>query len=99
MTAPRRAPDNLPPPEAWHTRAECRPELWRDPDLWFPGAYERAELRDAVEICLTCPVRQDCLDAALEAEGAAARNSRYGVWGGLTPGQRHRLYVNARKAS
>src|ERR1700722_1809561 len=45
-----------------------------DPDLWFadnPGGLERAK-----ELCADCPIRRQCLDAALE------REEPWGVWGG-----------------
>jgi WhiB family redox-sensing transcriptional regulator len=51
-----------------------------DPVLWFPllGATSFAAKR----ICLTCPVRTDCLEWAL------ATRQAYGVWGGLSTKER-----------
>ncbi|CAJ1507399.1 MULTISPECIES: WhiB family transcriptional regulator [Mycobacteriaceae] len=45
-----------------------------DPDLWFaddPADLERAKAR-----CAQCPIRQQCLAAALQ------RAEPWGVWGG-----------------
>jgi WhiB family redox-sensing transcriptional regulator len=59
------------------TRRRSEPELpchAGDPDLWFaenPADLERAKL-----LCADCPVRRQCLEAALE------REEPWGVWGG-----------------
>jgi WhiB family redox-sensing transcriptional regulator len=45
-----------------------------DPDLWFAEAP--AELELAKSLCGDCPVRVECLAAALE------RQEPWGVWGG-----------------
>ncbi|MCV7227071.1 WhiB family transcriptional regulator [Mycolicibacterium komossense] len=45
-----------------------------EPDLWFadnPGDLERAKL-----LCEDCPIRRQCLAAALD------RQEPWGVWGG-----------------
>jgi WhiB family redox-sensing transcriptional regulator len=45
-----------------------------NPDLWFaesPGDLERAKA-----LCVDCPIRRECLSAALE------RQEPWGVWGG-----------------
>ncbi|MCH9667318.1 MAG: WhiB family transcriptional regulator [Actinomycetia bacterium] len=49
----------------------CRVE---DPDLWF--AEDPRDLEQAKALCTDCPVRRECLDAALE------RQEPWGVWGG-----------------
>lgn len=59
----------------------------------FYGAFELAECEEssppdyrvAKAVCVTCPVRWDCLDEAL------ANREKHGVWGGLTEHQRKRL--------
>jgi hypothetical protein len=65
----------------------------KHPDDWFPEAGSRrgtkVELnawRPAKRVCGRCPVRRECLTSALvsESSGLAA-----GVWGGLTPSERH----------
>jgi WhiB family redox-sensing transcriptional regulator len=45
-----------------------------DPDLWF--AEEPAKLERAKTLCGGCPIRRQCLTAALE------RAEPWGVWGG-----------------
>ena len=45
-----------------------------DPDLWF--ADSPAELERAKVLCVDCPIRRQCLTAALE------REEPWGVWGG-----------------
>src|SRR6201997_1658139 len=45
-----------------------------DPDLWF--AENPADLERAKQLCVDCPVRSQCLEAALE------REEPWGVWGG-----------------
>lgn len=43
-------------------------------DLWF--AESPVELERAKALCADCPLRRECLDAALE------RQEPWGVWGG-----------------
>ncbi|MQA35028.1 WhiB family transcriptional regulator [Modestobacter roseus] len=45
-----------------------------DPDLWFAEAP--AQLEQAKDLCLECPVRASCLAGALD------RAEPWGVWGG-----------------
>jgi WhiB family transcriptional regulator, redox-sensing transcriptional regulator len=45
-----------------------------DPDMWF--AENPVELERAKALCADCPIRRECLDAALE------RGEPWGVWGG-----------------
>ena len=45
-----------------------------DPDLWF--AEDPRDLERAKELCAECPLRRECLNAALE------RQEPWGVWGG-----------------
>ena len=74
--------------DAWKRLAACRgPQA----DLFFPPTtFERK--REKLEreqrakmICVSCPVRQDCLDFALRVgEG-------HGIWGGLNENERRAL--------
>lgn len=59
--------------------AACRHE---STDLFYAGGRK---FHQAVAICQTCPVKQACLDYALET------GQPQGVWGGLTPEQRNQL--------
>ncbi len=64
----------------WAAFAVCRD---RDPDVFFPATPEGE--REAIRVCQGCPVQADCLEFAIEAR------IRFGVWGGTTEKQRHRL--------
>ena len=69
-------------PAPWHLQAACyghEPELW-----WAERDHPKAQAA-ALEICRACPVKQDCLQAAL------ASNETEGIWGGLLPRQRKAL--------
>ena len=56
---------------AWEAQAACR-DL--DTALFFSDDLD--EISAAKRICLACPVRTRCLDAAVE------RGEQYGIWGG-----------------
>lgn len=55
----------------------------RDTDAFFPEDDQSAIV--AKSICRRCPVRADCLEHALRTD------ERYGIWGGLTEGERDLL--------
>ena len=70
----------------WQLAARCR---GRD-DLFFHPHGEREPARStreaaAKEVCGHCPVRRECLDHALTS------GEPYGVWGGLSEGEREEL--------
>ena len=74
--------------QTWQLRAACRgPES----TLFFPPtASERKEERETREarakiICSTCPVREPCLDYALEIR------EPHGIWGGRNEHERREL--------
>ncbi|MBL3669999.1 WhiB family transcriptional regulator [Streptomyces sp. M2CJ-2] len=78
----------------WRTRAACRDE---DPDLFFPiGTSGPALLQteQAKAVCRRCPVREQCLDWALES------GQSLGVWGGTSETERRALKrrLKARRA-
>jgi WhiB family redox-sensing transcriptional regulator len=64
----------------WAAYASCRSA---DPDLFFPTGDEDGS--EALKICSGCPVREDCLEWALDTR------IRYGIWGGATERERRRL--------
>ena len=69
----------------WRSRAACRDA---DPELFFPeGSAGPALLAvdRAKHLCETCPVQARCLDWALDHHAA------FGIWGGLTEGERRAL--------
>jgi hypothetical protein len=53
-----------------------------DPELFFPDEYHSASVAEAREVCLSCPVRAQCL--ALFGELS------YGIVAGLTASERRR---------
>lgn len=64
----------------WMLVGRCRDH---DPDVFFVRGA--AQSKRAIRICERCPVREECLDYALE------NGIEYGVWGGMTERQRRRL--------
>lgn len=81
--------------DSWLHRAVCRPDadvpvgVDIDPELFFPDGSTGLHLRQikqAKKICNThCPVRDECLNEALE------KNYAHGVWGGLSEDERKAL--------
>ena len=79
------------PSRDWMAQALC---AQIDPDLWYPDPGDAHAAQTAAAVCHTCPVRADCLDYAMATE---AQQDRHGVWGGLTPTARNRLWHEQRK--
>jgi WhiB family redox-sensing transcriptional regulator len=72
----------------WMSDAACAET---DPELWFPELDSLWRVRQAKNICDKCPVKQQCLDYA-------QKNAfKEGIWGGLSPTERHRLSKEKRK--
>jgi WhiB family transcriptional regulator, redox-sensing transcriptional regulator len=67
----------------WMSRAECANY---PPDWWFPARGQPSP--QARSVCLSCPVRTECLDYAI------AHNERHGIWGGLSEKQRRLIRRN-----
>lgn len=68
----------------WELKAACRDE---DPDIFFSGKTRG----QAQVICGGCPVREECLAAALVREAGVAKVYREGIVAGLTGAQRWNL--------
>jgi WhiB family redox-sensing transcriptional regulator len=62
-------------------QAACRP-TGPDDTLFFAPRRDVRNTRRAKLICLTCPVKDECLEYALETD------CRFGVFGGLDPQER-----------
>jgi len=62
----------------WRDDAACQDS---DPEAWFPLSADPRHSADALAVCRTCPVLDDCRDWAI------ATRQEYGVWGGLTEDQ------------
>lgn len=60
--------------ETWQARALCRDGTGATTPLFF--SEELHDIAAAKAFCRECPVRQECLDAAVE------RREPWGVWGG-----------------
>src|SRR5712691_4980816 len=63
----------------WSNRAACRTA---DPDALF---VEGSAQKQAKLVCLSCPVRTECLADALD------NRVEFGVWGGMTERERRAL--------
>lgn len=64
---------------SWREQAACKNE---SPSLFFAEKNDKS-FHKAIKICNNCPVRQECLDYAIQIP------ERLGIWGGL--GYRGRL--------
>lgn len=71
---------------SWAEQASCigREDLFYNRQDEAKGPRRRKEER-AKRICDDCPVKQQC------REHAMANHETYGVWGGLTENERHKL--------
>lgn len=74
-------------PPHWSPEALC---AQTDPEAFFPEKGGSPKV--AKKVCVGCPVRPECLEYAL------ATDQRFGVWGGMSEGQRRKLR-KARKAA
>jgi len=68
----------------WQERALC---AQTDPEAFFPE--KGGSTREAKKVCLSCDVRVECLEYALE------QDERFGIWGGLSERERRRLKKRA----
>jgi WhiB family transcriptional regulator, redox-sensing transcriptional regulator len=75
----------------WRTRAACQPY---GSELFFPANsdFRNSEVGRAKAICRDCPVRGECLQAAMDG------GEKIGIWGGFTPEERTRLHRLSRRA-
>ncbi|GAB2444686.1 hypothetical protein GCM10027062_26020 [Nocardioides hungaricus] len=68
----------------WQDRALC---AQTDPEAFFPE--KGGSTREAKKVCLTCEVREECLESAL------MNDERFGIWGGLSERERRKLKKRA----
>jgi WhiB family redox-sensing transcriptional regulator len=71
-------------PASWQEQALC---AQTDPEAFFPE--KGGSTRDAKRVCLSCEVRVECLEYAME------QDERFGIWGGLSERERRRLKKQA----
>lgn len=71
----------------WHEQAQCRNQ---NVELFFSD--EPADVRAALRLCRSCPVRQPCYEQAM------ADQEYFGVWGGTTERERRRVFRAERRA-
>ena len=64
----------------WKDEAACR---GLSSEMFFPGDNNHYN-PEAVTYCRRCPVQERCLMFAINNQIA------YGIWGGMTPPERHR---------
>ena len=83
---------SIAPTSSWRDHAECRGV---DPGIFHPDDEEENEFstQAAKAICMTCPVREACLEHAI------AVREKHGVWGGLTARERRRLIRRRRRSA
>jgi WhiB family transcriptional regulator, redox-sensing transcriptional regulator len=74
----------------WRQYARC---LGADPELFYPPSESDDGSLEAKAICAVCPVREPCLDHAINAR------EKQGVWGGLDERERRRLVRQRRKTA
>lgn len=74
--------------DVWQLRAACRGP--QSTVFFPPSTFERKDEKAAREarakdICRTCPVKEPCLDYALNIK------ENHGIWGGLNEAERRNL--------
>jgi WhiB family transcriptional regulator, redox-sensing transcriptional regulator len=74
------------PDRTWHERAACRD---RDAETFF--CVDPESVRQALDLCAQCAVRDTCRAQAL------ARREMFGVWGGMTETERRRIFRRERR--
>lgn len=83
--------------DSWPERAACKD--YHDPDVFFRwetlnatrGPERDSMIAEARAICDACPVKQECLEQALEAR------ERWGMWGGTTAQERKEMFKEAQR--
>jgi len=71
-------------------QASCVEE---DPEMFFPELDSLWRVAASKRVCNACPVMAECLEYAIE------NGFKDGIWGGLSPTERHRLTMTRRVAS
>ncbi len=72
----------------WQDKAACKgmdPIIFFGPDVAETVKEKHDREEEGKKVCVTCPVKKDCLDYSLESR------EPYGIWGGLTETERKTL--------
>lgn len=69
---------------SWHQKAACK-DL--SADIFFPVNYNTSSLKEAKQICSSCPVKVECFQDAISS-------NVYGIWAGTTEYQRRNIVNN-----
>lgn len=78
----------------WQRRARCAGKATAEHDPWFPedtdgeDDYSEAATWVARVECAACPVREMCLEYAIDT------GQQHGIWGGLDPAERRKLVLD-----
>jgi WhiB family redox-sensing transcriptional regulator len=81
----------------WQQRAACR---GLETSMFYPERHDKPTLRAALAVCNgtedtpACPVRKECLECALSFPDD---DDGFGVFGGHTPAERHRMRDKRRR--
>jgi len=76
----------------WRHEAAC---LTEDPELFFPignTGPALAQIDEAKRVCRRCPVREECLQWAIDA------GQDHGVWGGMSEDERRAMKRRAARS-
>ena len=74
--------------EPWMGEALC---AQTDPEAFFPE--KGGSTKEAKRVCLSCPVRETCLEWAL------ANNEHFGIWGSKSERERRKIARDRKAAS
>lgn len=78
----------------WKNEALCtktgHPDDWFNAEAQISGEVIRSRFEHVAAICAECPVRETCLETAIE------NRETWGVWGGMSTADRERLIDQSR---
>ena len=73
--------------QRWQDDAACK---GMDPNIFYPENHDMRAVGDAKMVCAFCPVREACLQCAIDA------GEPHGIWGGVSARTRRRREREAR---
>lgn len=79
-------------PPSWTEQSACLTnDGMRAHDRAFDAPGSQRAVEAAKAVCAECPVREMCLEDAMDREGGLRPSNRYGIFGGLTPKERFQV--------